>query len=415
MPPHLGRLFLEEDARTGAERVVLLSHGAWTNRFASNPAIVGTTIDFGGNSHLVVGVVAEGFHFPTPDTEFWMPYIIAPTTAENAPGQSGGVAFATVVVFRALGRLRPGVSAEQAATEAGSILQGSSDAFPALAGGSGQRGVRVVPLLEEMVGEYRPALSILTAVTVLVLLVACLNAAGLLLARGVARQRMLAIRAALGASRSRLVRQLLTESTVLSLGGGVLGLAAAAVFLRAVPALAPSDVARLEQVRIDGVVFAFTAGLSILVGLLCGAGSAFQRSQLHLVRTLNDGSAQSAGGSGARCARRRDVRRRCPGRCTVGRAARRGSRAPACGRWQGSIPVSDALWAQRLTPSPAPGRHVAPAGAGPRAPGVMVSFCDVDSAAAPREVLEAHIPGLAGIHPGIRRSADPTTDRSQCQ
>ena len=100
------------------------------------------------------------------------------------------------------------------------------------------------------------------------------------------------------------------------------------------------------------------------------------------------------------------------GRCTVGRA-RRGSRAPACGRWQGSIPVSDALWAQRLTPSPAPGRHVAPAGAGPRAPRVMVSFCDVGSAAVPREVLEAHIPGLAGIHPGIRRSADPTTDRGQ--
>ncbi len=103
--------------------------------------------------------------------------------------------------------------------------------------------------------------------------------------------------------------------------------------------------------------------------------------------------ARSCGSSVARCARRRGVRRRCPGRCTVGRAARRGSRAPACGRWQGSIPVSDALWAQRLTPSPAPGRHVAPAGAGPRAPRVMVSFCDVGSAAAPREVLEAAYSG----------------------
>ena len=135
-------------------------------------------------------------------------------------------------------------------------------------------------------------------VTVLVLLVACLNAAGLLLARGAARRRMLAISAALGAGRGRLVRQLLTESTVLSLGGGALGLAAAAVFLRAVPALAPGDVARLDEVRIDGVVFACTAGLSIVVGLLCGAGPAFQWSQLHLVRTLNDGSVQSAGPSG---------------------------------------------------------------------------------------------------------------------
>ncbi len=104
-------------------------------------------------------------------------------------------------------------------------------------------------------------------------------------------------------------------------------------------------------------------------------------------------TARSCGSSVARGARRRGVRRRCPGRCTVGRAARRGSRAPACGRWQGSIPVADALWVQRLTPSPAPGRHVAPAGAGPRAPGVMVSFCDVGSAAAPREVLEAAYSG----------------------
>ncbi len=298
VPPRLGRLFREEEARTGAERVVLLSHGAWTNRFASNPTIVETIIDFDGNPHLVVGVLAEGFHFPTPDSEFWMPYVIAPTTAPNAAGQPGGVVFTTTVVFRVLGRLRPGVSAEQAATEAGSILQGNGDAFPALAGGSGQGGVRVVPLLDEMVGEYRPALSILTVVTVLVLLVACLNAAGLLLARGAARRRMLAISAALGAGRGRLVRQLLTESTVLSLGGGVLGLAAAAVFLRAVPALAPGDVVRLDEVRIDGVVFAFTAGLSIGVGLLCGAGPAFQWSQLHLVRALNDGSAQSAGNSG---------------------------------------------------------------------------------------------------------------------
>ena len=154
----------------------------------------------------------------------------------------------------------------------------------------------MVPLLEEMVGEYRPALSMLTAVTVLVLLVACLNAAGLLLARGVTRQRMLAVSAALGASRSRLVRQLLTESTVLSLSGGLAGLAAAAVVVRAVPALVPGDVVRLDDVRIDGLVLAFTVGLSLLVGLLCGAGPAFRRALVHPVRTLNEASAQSAGG-----------------------------------------------------------------------------------------------------------------------
>ena len=297
--PHLGRLFLEEDARSGAERVVLLSYGAWTNRFASNPAVVGSTVDFNGNPHLVVGVLADGFHFPTPNTDFWMPYVIAPTTTTAAPGQPGGPSFTSSVLFKVLGRLRPGVSAQQAAAEAGSILQGNSDGVSASAAAGGGE-VRVVPLLDQMVREYRPALSILTVVTVLVLLIACLNAAGLLLARGVVRSRMLAISAAMGASRGRLVRQLLSESLVLSLGAGLLGLAVAVLLLRAVPALAPADVARLDEVRIDGVVFTFTTGLSILVGLLCGTGPAFQLSQLHLVRILTDGSAQSAAGSGLR-------------------------------------------------------------------------------------------------------------------
>ena len=290
--PHLGRLFLEEEARTGAPRVVLLSHRAWTNHFASDPDIVGTFVDLGPSMHLVVGVLAEGFHFPTPDSEFWLPYVIEPSATESTSGQPAGI---TLTAFRALGRLRSGVSAEQAAAEASSILQESGGVLAPLFGGS---GVRVIPLLEEMVGEYRPALSILTVVTVIVLLVACMNAAGLLLAHGAARRRMLAISAALGASRGRLARQLLTESTVLSLAGGVLGLVTAAVFLRAVPALAPVDVARLNEVGIDGAVFVFTAGLSVVVGLLCGAGAAFQWSQLHLVRTLNDAAAQSAGGSG---------------------------------------------------------------------------------------------------------------------
>ena len=295
--PQLGRLFLVEEARTGAERVVLLSHDAWTNRFAADSAIVGATIDLDRDPHLVVGVLAEGFHFPAPDSEFWTPYVIPPftqTSMQRAPGQR--TVFRNEVMFSALGRLRTGVSAEQAATEARSILQRSSDGFPVLAGTTGERDVRVAPLLEEMVGEYRPALSMVSAVTVLVLLVACLNAAGLLLARGVTRQRMLAVSAALGASRSRLVRQLVTESTVLSLTGGVLGLAAATVVVGAAPALVPGEVVRLNEVRIDGVVFTFTFGLSLLVGLLCGVGPAFQRALVHLARTLHEGSAQSAGG-----------------------------------------------------------------------------------------------------------------------
>ena len=154
----------------------------------------------------------------------------------------------------------------------------------------------MVPLLEDMVGEYRPALLMLTAAAVLVLSIACINVAGLLLARGVTRQRMFAVCAALGAGRGRLVRQLLTESMALSLTGGVLGLAAAAVALRVVPALVPGDVARLNEVGIDEVTVAFTVCLSVSVGLLSGAVPALQWSRLDPVRTLNEGSARSAGG-----------------------------------------------------------------------------------------------------------------------
>ena len=290
--PRLGRLFTEEEAQAGAERVVLLSHGAWSNRFAADPDIVGTAVDFGGDPYTVVGVLAEGFYFPNPEGEFWTPLVIPPFTPPVRDSSEGNMVY--YVLFSALGRLGPGVSPEQAAAEAGTILQRSGN-FP---DATGERPIeaRVVPLLEEMVGEYRPALLALSAATVLVLLIACVNVAGLLLARGVTRQRTLAICAALGAGRGRLVRQLLTESVVLSLGGGALGLAAAAVVLQVVPALVPGNIARLGEVGIDGTALAFTLGLSVVVGLLFGAAPAFQWSRLRLVRTLNEGSAQAAGG-----------------------------------------------------------------------------------------------------------------------
>ena len=297
--PHLGRLFTEDEAREGADRVVLLSHRAWTNRLASDPGIVGATVALDGDPYTVVGVLPEGFYFPHPDSELWTPFVVPPFTPPTA-GDAGQPRMTLMMAFNALGRLAPGVSPEQAAAEAGTRLSTGGLRMLAIGGGEGERpsgnDVRVVPLLEEMVGAYRPALLALTVATALVLLIACINVAGLLLARGVARQRALAVCAALGASRWRLVRQLLTESVMLGVGGGVLGLAAASMVLRAVPALVPGDIARLDEVGIGPMTLAFTVGLSIAAGLLFGAAPALQWSRLDLARTLNEGNEQSTAG-----------------------------------------------------------------------------------------------------------------------
>ena len=299
--PQMGRLFTEEEAREGAHRVVLFSHSVWARRFGSDTDVVGTLVDLDGEPHTVVGVLPDGFDFPNPASEFWTPLVIPPLapTSMDDPAE-----LPTVVnfVFGGLGRLRSGVSPEQAATEARTILQTSGASLTARAGenqppgGSPEVDVRVVPLLEERVGQYRPALLVLTAATALVLLIAGTNVAGLLSARGVTRQRMFAVCAALGAGKGRLVRQLLTEGVTLSLAGGMLGLAAATVVLGVAPALVPGDVARLDEVGIDRVTVAFTIGLSVFVGLLSGAVPALQWSRLDLTRTLNGGSTQSAGG-----------------------------------------------------------------------------------------------------------------------
>ena len=295
--PHLGRLFSPDEARTGDDGVVLLSHRAWATRFGSDSDIVGSVLTLGNRPRTVVGVLEEGFYFPSPDREFWTPYVIPPYT----PPQEGR-AF-VVYDIATLGRLRAGVSPEEAATEVRTILRRNDDGATRgtvrggdAAGDAPEIEAGVIPLQEEMVAGYRPALLALTGATLLVLLIACINVALLLLARGITRQRALAVRAALGAGRGRLLRQLVTESVALSLGGGALGLAAATAVVRAAPALVPGDVARLHEVSVDGAVLAFTLGLSVVVGLVFGAVPWWQWSRRDLVHALNEGGAQSTGG-----------------------------------------------------------------------------------------------------------------------
>lgn len=279
--PHLGRLFVEEDARDGADRVALLSHGAWSNRYGADPGVIGASLDLDGEACTIVGVLPAGFSFPSPAVEVWTPLVV-PAFEPGALGLN----------FTALGRLRPGVTPERAAAEADTVLNADrspSDPRPRLE-------ARVIPLQEEMVRGPRPALVLLSAVTALVLVIACINVAGLFLAHGVARRRELAVRGALGAGRGRIVRQLLTESVVLGVAGGMLGLAAAALILRAAPTLAFGDLPRLVEVGVDGAVLAFVAGLSVVAGLVLGAVPALSWSRLPLVRALGEGSPRAAGG-----------------------------------------------------------------------------------------------------------------------
>ena len=277
--PHLGRLFVDDDARPGADGVVLLSFDAWTSRFAADPGVVGSSIVLHGAAHTVVGVLPEGFYFPTRAEEFWKPLVVRPfrmPSAEN--GFTGFFSF-----HAAIARLRAGVSPTQATAEARVLLPRA-------------RNLSVVPLRDELAREYRPALLVLTAATALVLLIACINVSGLLLARGAMRRQSLAVRAALGAGRGRLVRQLLTESLVLGLGGGALGVAVAGWLLRAAPALAPRSAAWGDAVGLDGRALAAAVGLSVVTGMLAGVVPALQGSRLNLTRTLNEGGATSTGG-----------------------------------------------------------------------------------------------------------------------
>ena len=291
--PHLGRLFTSADAEEGAPPVVLLSHDVWTSRFGSDPHVVGATVNMDRGSHSVVGVLPEGFEPARSSARFWTPLVVAP----YEPSPDGALAAPGFML--GIGRLRPGVSPDQAQAEVRTIIDrlraerpwAESDPAPAPVG-------RVVRLREELGRPFRPALAMLAAATGLVLLMACANVAGLLLARGVGRRRELAIRGALGAGGGRVVRQLLTESVLLSVAGGAVGCAVAAGIVRAAPALIPRSVPGLADVALDGAALAFTAGLAVAAGLLFGTAPAVAWSRVDLTRALAAGHGAAGGGLG---------------------------------------------------------------------------------------------------------------------
>ena len=254
VPAAMGRTFRAEEETSGRDRVVILSDGAWRRWFGARPSIVGSSVPVNGSPHTVVGVMPAGFRFPERTAELWLPMAFAPGDVLDTRGNY----FVSMV-----GRLRPGVSAERAGRELARIAAEISADEPQ----APIRGAHVVPLHEQTVGTARRPLQLLLGGTGLLLAITCANVAGLVLARGAGRARELAVRAGLGATRGRLVRQLLTEGLLLSAAGSAAGLAVAWGALQLLRTLGPRDLPRLDEVMLDGRVLAVTALIAVATGL----------------------------------------------------------------------------------------------------------------------------------------------------
>jgi predicted permease len=283
VPPALGRSFVEDDGKPGAEAVAVLSHGLWKSRFGGDRGVVGTKIQVDGVSRTVVGVMPESFRFPTSDVQLWVPMVIDP--AKLAPGNFN---------YSAVGRLRPGVPYDRASKELSALVW----RLPEAMGDNGvnremieQAKLSVIakPLRDRVVGDIERTLWLLLGSVGLILLIACANVANLFLVRAEGRQREVAVRTAIGASRWEIARVFLGESLALSVLGGVVGLALAAAGVRFLTALQPQGIPRLEEIGVDGRVVAFTALVSILSGLLIGAFAALRYGSPDLVPALKEG------------------------------------------------------------------------------------------------------------------------------
>jgi predicted permease len=280
--PLIGRDFSADEDRRGAASVVMLSAAFWRSKFSASPEILGKMVTLDGEGYTIIGVVPESFHFCCESTNFSLGDVYVPIGSWDIPWMQDRGAHPGIF---AVGRLKPGTTLEQARADMDRVASDLAAAYP---DSDKNCGVALASLQEEMVGDVQPMLMVLLAAVGFVLLIACVNVANILLARSISRAPEFAIRSALGAGRGRLVRQLLVESVLLALTGGMLGLLLAAWGIRAGLSALPEALPRANEVRLDMHVLVFTVVISFLSAVLFGLAPILQISGLTFHKTLQE-------------------------------------------------------------------------------------------------------------------------------